>query len=150
MSNQLAKVEPHALRLEAAADAMDKAGLGGHPTRGHVAVLRDMAGCMRADAMKGKMPNEYGGSLYAAAADTQRLPRGRLSPLRTPNEVLRANPEHEQTLRQLRMEGRRMGYEMDDNAVVDRAAVDRAFANNKDVTRRLAWKMAASRIGIMA
>ena len=41
-------------------------------------MLRDMAGCMRADAMKGKMPNEYGGSLYAAAADTQRLPRGRL------------------------------------------------------------------------
>lgn len=148
--NNLTLVEPHAQRLEAAADRMDKDGIGGHATRGHAAVLRNMAGCMRADAAVGRMPHVYdgGGAVYGAA-DNARLPKGRLSPLRTPAQVAAANPEHEQTIRQLRMEGRRMGYEMDDNSPVDRAAVDKAFAN-KDVTRRLAWKMAATRIGIMA
>ena len=145
--NNIALVEPHALRLEAAADAMDKAGIGGHPVRGHVAVLRSMAANMRADAAVGKLPNAYANSLYAAD-NAPRLPKGRLSPLRTPAQVAAANPEHEQTIRQLRMEGRRMGYEMDENSVVDRATVDKAFAN-KDVTRRLAWKMAAARIGIL-
>ena len=145
--NNLAKIEPHALRLEDAADKMDAAGIGGHQTRGHAVTLRSMAANMRADAAVGKLP--YSNSSLHAAADNARLPRGRLSPLRTPAEVLRACPEHEGTIRQLRGEGRRMGYEMDDNSVVDRAAVDKAFAN-KDVTRRLAWKMAAARIGIMA
>ena len=62
-------VEPHAKQVEDAADGMEKAGLGGHATRGHVAVLRHMAGCMRADAAKGQMPHVYKstGQFYAAA-----------------------------------------------------------------------------------
>jgi cold shock CspA family protein len=109
MTNQLEKIEPLAKRLEDAADKMDAAGIGGHAVRGHVAVLRDMASSMRADAVKGKMPDEYGGLLYAVADNNARLPKGRLSPLRTPAEVLRANPEHQGTISQLRGEGRRMG-----------------------------------------
>jgi hypothetical protein len=148
--NNLEKIEPHALRLESAADKMESAGIGGHASRGHVVILRDMASCLRADAAKGRMSHEYPGGLYAAADNTARLPKGRLSPLRTPNEVLAANPEHEGTIKQLRGEGRRLGYELADDKVCDRAEVDRAFANHPDqTTRRLAWKMAASRIGIL-
>ncbi len=66
-ANQLVKVEPHAKRLEAAADAMDRDGIGGHPRRGHAAVLRDMASCMRADAAQGKLPHTYE-ALYGATA----------------------------------------------------------------------------------
>jgi hypothetical protein len=123
-----------------------------HATRGHVAVLRDMAGCMRADAAKGKMPTVYdvGGSLYAAAADNARLPKGRLSPLRTPNQVRAACPEHEPTLSQLKAEGKRMGYDLRDDTIVNAVELDKAFAKHPDqTTRRLAWKLAAGRIGIL-
>jgi hypothetical protein len=56
----LEKVTPHASRLEDAADRMDKDGIGGHPTRGHAAVLRDMAADLRATAARSKMPYEVG------------------------------------------------------------------------------------------
>ena len=68
MSNQLSKVEPHAAALEAAADRMDADGIGGHPTRGHAAVLRDMVGCMRAEAAVGKTPYSYS-DMHAGADD---------------------------------------------------------------------------------
>jgi len=58
-ANHLAKVEPHANRLEDAANKMDNDGIGGHETRGHAAVLRQMAGSMRADAAEGKMPHVF-------------------------------------------------------------------------------------------
>jgi hypothetical protein len=67
----LSKIETHAVRLEAAADKMDTDGIGGHPTRGHAAVLRDMAGCMRADAARGKTPDRYDGGVMYGAADVQ-------------------------------------------------------------------------------
>jgi cold shock CspA family protein len=102
--NNLSKVEPHALRLEAAADKMDAGGIGGHPTRGHAAILRDMAGSMRADAARGKMPNEYGGSLYAAA-DT--APKGR--PILTLTEAAAAKKENAPLVQQVCATVARMG-----------------------------------------
>jgi hypothetical protein len=151
MSNNLTKVEPHAKRLEDAADRMDKDGIGGHATRGHAAVLRDMASSMRADASVGKLPHIYnGGGAMFGAADNARLPRGRLSPLRTPAQAVAANPEHEGTIKQLRGEGRRMGYELADDKIVNRTELEAAFAKHPDqTTRRLAWQLAASRIGIL-
>jgi hypothetical protein len=70
MSNQLSKVEPHAAALEAAADRMDADGIGGHPTRGHAAVLRDTVGCMRAEAAVGKTPYSYS-DMHAGADDSE-------------------------------------------------------------------------------
>ena len=58
-ANHLDKVEPHAKRLEDVAAKMDEAGIGGHATSGHAAVLRKMAETMRADAAEGKMPHVF-------------------------------------------------------------------------------------------
>lgn len=61
-------VEPHALALESAADAMHTAGIGLAPTSGHVDALRRMANAMRADAALGRVPHAYGG-MYAATEE---------------------------------------------------------------------------------
>lgn len=64
------KVEPHAKALEACADAMDAAAVGGHPQNGHAAVIRRMAGSMRAEAAMGKIPHifrDHDYPLYASA-----------------------------------------------------------------------------------
>lgn len=70
----VAKVEPHATRLEAVADQMEKDGIGLHDTAGHVNHMRRMAGSMRADAAVGKIPHAYhdAGS-YWAQAEAARL-----------------------------------------------------------------------------
>lgn len=67
------KVEPHAKALEAAAMSCEAAGVGLHATRGHVAVMRRMAGHMRAEAAQGKIPHEYndGHSYWASAEQLQ-------------------------------------------------------------------------------
>ncbi|MHB0992694.1 MAG: hypothetical protein ACYC0M_15655, partial [Burkholderiales bacterium] len=72
-SSVLHKVKPHADRLRAAADEMEKDGLGMHEKRGHVAHLRGMADRMEADAILGKMPHifEDGSWMSAAAADVK-------------------------------------------------------------------------------
>jgi len=62
-ANLLPQVEPHAAKLEACADAMEAAGIGGDPNNGHAVQLRRMAACMRADAAQGRMPS----SIHAAA-----------------------------------------------------------------------------------
>lgn len=64
----VAKVEPHANRLEAAADQMEKDGIGLHDTQGHVRHLHRMAAAMRAEAAMGKMPSSYhdAGSYWAS------------------------------------------------------------------------------------
>jgi hypothetical protein len=58
------QIEEHAVRLERIAAGMIRDGIGGHPTRGHAAVLRQMAYSMRADAAQGITPqvftDEYG------------------------------------------------------------------------------------------
>jgi hypothetical protein len=68
--NHLPIVEPFAAGLEKIAGAMDESGLGGHATRGHAAILRQMASSMRADAAQGKMPHVFDGlgPMYAGAA----------------------------------------------------------------------------------
>ena len=65
-ANMLSKVEKHASELEKAADHMEAAGIGGHPSRGHAAILRNMAGDLRANAARGVMPAVFDG-FYAAA-----------------------------------------------------------------------------------
>ena len=71
-ANFTSLVEPHAKALESCAAAMEGAGMGGHATRGHVTVLRHMAGAMRADAAQGKMPHIYESTgQYYASADTR-------------------------------------------------------------------------------
>ena len=64
----MAAVEPHAAGLEDHADRMEKDGIGNHPKRGHVAIMRHMASCMRAEAAMGKMPHVYEGSDWVGAA----------------------------------------------------------------------------------
>ena len=71
-ANHLAKIEPHAKRLEDAADKMDDDGIGGDEGRGHAKVLRQMAGEMRADAAQGKMPHIFYG--FHAKADVKAAP----------------------------------------------------------------------------
>jgi hypothetical protein len=65
----LETVSKHADGLDRLADAMQAAGVGMHPTKGHVALLRRMAGAMRADAANGRVPHEYNdrASMYATA-----------------------------------------------------------------------------------
>jgi hypothetical protein len=64
--NQLDKVAPHAQELERMADDLDAAGIGGHPTRGHAAILRTMACDLRAGAALGKTPAAF--DLYASGS----------------------------------------------------------------------------------
>jgi hypothetical protein len=71
--NALETVAGHADRLDAAADAMAKDGVGLHDTRGHVATLRRMASSMRADAASGRVPHAFTDNFYASAA-VQQLP----------------------------------------------------------------------------
>jgi hypothetical protein len=54
-----AMVEPHAAACECCASAMEAAGVGGHPENGHVAVLRKMAGNLRAAAAVGHVPHVF-------------------------------------------------------------------------------------------
>ena len=58
-SSVLHKVKPHTDRLRAAADEMEKDGIGLHDKRGHVAHLRRMADKMDAEAVMGKLPHIY-------------------------------------------------------------------------------------------
>lgn len=67
-SSVLSRVKPHSDRLRAAADEMEKDGLGLHEKRGHVAHLRRMADRMDADAIMGKLPHIYDEFFEAAAA----------------------------------------------------------------------------------
>ena len=56
-SSVLHKVKPHADRIRAAAEELEKDGMGGHEKRGHVAHLRRMADKMEAEAVMGKLPH---------------------------------------------------------------------------------------------
>jgi hypothetical protein len=52
------RVEPHAAAVDSCAASMEAAGIGGG-LHGHVETLRQMAGCMRADAARGTVPSIY-------------------------------------------------------------------------------------------
>lgn len=54
-----AKVKPHADALRACAASMSAAGIGGHPTGGHVVRLNKMADQMEAAAALGQTPHIY-------------------------------------------------------------------------------------------
>ncbi len=58
-SSVLHKVKPHTDAIRAAADGMEKDGMGMHDKRGHVAHLRRMADTMDAEAVMGKVPHIY-------------------------------------------------------------------------------------------
>ena len=69
-SSVLHKVKPHTDALRAAADGMEKDGMGMHDKRGHVAHLRRMADTMDSEAVMGKVPHIYNDhSWMDAAAD---------------------------------------------------------------------------------
>lgn len=77
------KVKPHADSLRACADAMSAAGIGQHPTGGHVVKLNRMADQMEAAAALGETPHVYrdhdyaGGSWNASAEDGKGKPEGK-------------------------------------------------------------------------
>jgi hypothetical protein len=77
VSATVAKIEPHATRMEAAADQMEKDGIGLHATQGHVNQIRRMADSMRADAALGKVPHAYhdSGSYWASGDRRQPEPQ---------------------------------------------------------------------------
>lgn len=61
------KVSTHADALKNCAAGMEAAGVGAHPTRGHVHVLRHMADNLMAEAHQGKIAAEYHApSMYAS------------------------------------------------------------------------------------
>jgi hypothetical protein len=65
-ANMLGKVEPLAKNLEAQATSLEAAGIGGHATRGHAVVLRNMAASLRASAAMGSLPSTFDGMYFAA------------------------------------------------------------------------------------
>ena len=73
--NLCAAIEPHAARLEDAADRMSKDGIGNSLSPpGHVHILRHMAATMRADAAVGKMPSiYYSADRFHATAEPKRF-----------------------------------------------------------------------------
>lgn len=60
-TGRIAAVTPLAEGLEAQAAKMEAAGVGTHPTHGHVRHLRTMASALRADAAAGTMPQRFDG-----------------------------------------------------------------------------------------
>jgi hypothetical protein len=68
-AGHLDKVKPFADALETEARKLESAGIGLHPTHGHVAVLRRMAAQMCSEASNGVMPSTFSGGGYYAAGD---------------------------------------------------------------------------------
>jgi hypothetical protein len=64
----MSMVEPHAKACEACADAMEAAGVGADPRHGHVAVLRNITGHLRAEAAMGRVPHIYRDHDYFVSA----------------------------------------------------------------------------------
>jgi hypothetical protein len=142
--NHLAKVEGHARRLEKIAADMDAAGIGGHDVKGHAAVLRHMAGSMRADAAHGKMPYRYessGAGVFASASDvaTPRPTKGR--PVVTVAELIAAKgPEVAPLVKRVRAQARRLGYDLPLDRHIDLFELDQAIAGRGDRIERLSLK----------
>jgi hypothetical protein len=147
--NQLEKVEPHAARLEAAADKMEQAGIGGHASRGHVVILRDMASCLRADAAKGRMSHEYPGGMYAvAAADV--APKSR--PILTLVEAAAVKKENAPLVQMICATAQRMGLtSIDPSEKIDIQKLNRELTDRKIGTdERMSLKAMLSRLHTIA
>lgn len=71
-ANQTHLVEPHAKALEACADGMTAAGIGGHETRGHATMARKMAAHMRASAAMGELPHIFRDHDFFASANGEK------------------------------------------------------------------------------
>ena len=67
-----AMVEPHCAALESCAAAMEAAGVGTHPSMGHVHVLRRMSDGMRAEAAMGKVPHIWRDHDYPLSASADK------------------------------------------------------------------------------
>jgi uncharacterized protein YlxW (UPF0749 family) len=76
-NDKIAKqVEPHAIALEAAADAMEGDGVGTHASRGHAVLARGLAKDMRSQSAAGIFPQihrDHDWPLRAADADVKTL-----------------------------------------------------------------------------
>lgn len=71
------QVKPHVEACMAAADAMEAAGVGAHPSMGHAAALRKIGRHMAVEAATGKVPHIYNDHSYfdaspSAAADASK------------------------------------------------------------------------------
>jgi len=62
------QVKPHVEACMAAADAMEAAGVGSHPTMGHAARLRALGKHMAVEAASGKVPHIYNDHSYFDAS----------------------------------------------------------------------------------
>lgn len=159
-ANHLAKVEKHAAELEKAADHMDAAGIGGHPTKGHAVMLRRMAADLRANAAKGELPAVF--DQFNAAADTdsemsarqaRMLAHGRGRPL-TMLEAVRAAGDDQgrlTALSNLRARSQRLGYKIPDDSVVDLDELNRAIAaGHGSISDRIALKSDLARYSLIS
>lgn len=75
-ANMQPKVEAHAAALEACADGMTAAGIGGHDTRGHAVLARRMAAHLRAAAAMGELPHIYRDHDFFASANGEKKEGG--------------------------------------------------------------------------
>lgn len=146
--NNLERIEPHAKRLEDAADKMEAAGIGLHADGGHVAVLRRMAAKMRADAAQGKIPHAFGADADRTLS-TIRAAKRQLYELRTPVEACEAAPKNIETVRWLRAELKRMGYDLVMEEKVDEMRLNQVMAGH-DVQKRMAIKAGLSSLKLIA
>ncbi len=53
------QVQPHIAACNAAADKMEAAGIGAHPTKGHAVALRHIGAHLAAEAVSGRLPHIY-------------------------------------------------------------------------------------------
>lgn len=89
-SNVLHKVKPHADALRAAAEGMEKEGMGGHERHGHVAVLHRMADKMEAEAVLGKLPHLWRDHDWLDAAAEKAEPNADMEALKAEIADLKA------------------------------------------------------------
>jgi hypothetical protein len=156
MTNLIPKVEKHAGALEQLASAMEADGIGGNPSRGHAAVLRNMAGDLRSQAALGRMPSTF--DAFHAAAD-QGDESGALRALRqggalTLLQAVNAaadDPTRLTALVNLRARALRIGVVLDDDTILTlpalNAALDASGARTQD---RFALKSDLHRAGLLA
>jgi hypothetical protein len=140
--NQLSKIEPHSKRLEDAADRMIKDGVGTHATRGHAAMLRRMAGEMRAAAARGRIPYESStAGMFASSDGTKTTPmRGR--PTVTVNELLqeRGDDAIVRRLNKVTHQARRLGFDIPADRFIDVHELDQAISGRGDRIEKMALK----------
>jgi hypothetical protein len=154
--NNISKVEPFASELEATASRMDANGIGGHPTRGHAAILRTMAGDLRAQGALGKMPAVFESINSVAdqgdeSGELAARRKGRALTLIEAVTAAAGNQTKLQALSNLRARALREGISLDSDSVLTLPAVDAALDKSGTQTEtRFALKADLYRAGILA